>query len=57
MNHALIYCTTSYFTCGVLVASDNTVVEAVPIVKWAVGKHFRELRDFLYKKGGQWQKV
>jgi hypothetical protein len=53
----LVYCTTSYFCCGVIVREDNTIVEAAPILRWSQGQHFRVLRDWLRTKGGTWQVV
>lgn len=57
MRTKLVYCYTTYFCCGVIVQEDNTVIEAAPIVRWAVGKHFATLRDFLRRKGGNYEVV
>ncbi len=53
----LVYCYLPWFCCGVLVTPDNVVREAAPILCWAVGKHFSELRDWLRGKGGNYEVV
>ena len=46
-----------WFCCGVIVRSDNVVVEAAPILAWAVGKPFAAVRDWLRAKGGGYEVV
>lgn len=55
MNTKLVYCYVPHFCCGVIVQEDNTIIDAAPILAWAVGKHFRQLRDWLRGKGGNYE--
>jgi len=49
MTEHLFYVRTSYFTCGVIV-EDGMVVSAAPIMKWAVGKRWEEVRNWVLNR-------
>jgi hypothetical protein len=42
----------SYFCCGVLVQEDHLVIEAAPIMGWAVGKTWEQVIKWVEKKKG-----
>jgi hypothetical protein len=45
-----------YFCCGVVV-DRGIVVEAAPIIGWAIGKPESALRNFVKRKGGKMEVV
>jgi hypothetical protein len=52
----LVYITTPYFTCGVIVDTTNTIVECAPILykRWH-GKWIKELFIYIRSIGGSYQ--
>jgi hypothetical protein len=40
----------TYFVAGVEIDKHWLVVDAAPILRWAIGKHLSEIRDFLDSK-------
>jgi hypothetical protein len=47
----LFQVTTDYFCCG-LVTEGDVVIDAAPIMSWAVGKKRAEIRNWVAKKKG-----
>ena len=44
--------TAPHYTAGLVVRrSDSVVVEAAPILSWAHGKRWKEVRSYLVSKG------
>ena len=54
MNRALILARDEapHFTCGLLVDASGAVVDAAPIMRWAIGKPLAAVRAWVLSKGG-----
>lgn len=46
----LIRITAPHFVAGLVLSSNGHVIEAAPILKWTVGKHYGELRAYFAEK-------
>ena len=43
----MIWINATYFVAGVIVDSQDIVLEAAPIISWSVGKPYGKILDFL----------
>lgn len=50
-NDRWVYVVATYFCCGVDINEKGVVIEAAPILRWSVGKHYSVIEKFLKKKG------
>ncbi len=50
MKNILVRVVAPHFVAGMLM-TDNIVTEAAPILKWALGKHRDDLRQYFLRKG------
>jgi hypothetical protein len=59
MRGRLVRIEATYLCCGVIVDDAYVVTEAAPILRWSVGKHCREIKRFLERKGAfvGWQVI
>lgn len=48
---------TSYFTCGIETDENDLIIDAAPILKWAIGKNLSFVKNWVYRKGGEVNKI
>jgi hypothetical protein len=46
----LVRVTTTYFCAGIVTDAQGIVVDAAPIVRWAMGKHYTRVIDYFKRK-------
>lgn len=42
------------FAASLVVAKGGRVTEAAPILRWAIGKPWLQVRDYFMRKGWEW---
>lgn len=53
----LYRCQTNYFCCGITTDEHGIVIEAAPIMKWVIGRHYSYVRSWLLSKSGKIEEV
>jgi hypothetical protein len=51
MSEKLIRIVSTNFCCGIVIDENYIVIEAAPILRWATGRHCREVKRYLERKG------
>lgn len=55
-NSKLLQVTLPYFCCGITVQGEF-VTDAAPIMRWAVGKTWGWIENWIIRKGGKYEEV
>ena len=53
----LVYVRLPYATFGILVDQNGWVVFAPPLARWMIGKHWREVVNWLHHKHAKWERL
>ena len=53
MKTALVRITMPHYVCGLIINEDHTVIQAAPIMQWAIGKPIHQVIRWAKNKGGK----